>query len=215
MDIPFGGSKPSAPSIQCHSHRSETADAAPDVAANVLARQAWLDHIASIHRSLLREITVRVGCQDAEDVLQEFYLRILRYRPRLAGEASVRSFVSRILRSVVVDHYRNLATQTKVVASLEDFWEIPLVEDGRDTAAGDHLRELVTTLPQQYATLIERIDCKDESRPQVAADLGITANNLAVRLLRARTALRVRARATSLRPLGRGHHGRLATTSPS
>jgi len=209
VDICSGGSQPSAPTIRCRSRRPETANATPNVPANVLARQAWLDHIASIHRSLLREITVRVGHQDAEDVLQEFYLRILRYRPHLAGEASVRSFVYRILRSVVSDHYRELAAQIKVVTSLEDYWELPIAVEGRDSAEGEHLLGLVTALPQQFATLIERIDVNDESRPEVAADLGITTNNLAVRLLRARTALRVRARAISLRD------GRLATTSAS
>jgi len=117
--------------------------------------------------------------------------------------------VYRILRSVVSDHYRELAAQIKVVTSLEDYWELPIAVEGRDSAEGEHLLGLVTALPQQFATLIERIDVNDESRPEVAADLGITTNNLAVRLLRARTALRVRARAISLRD------GRLATTSAS
>lgn len=163
--------------------------------AAALGRQAWLDRVQCIHAYLLRDLTIRLGRQDAEDVLQEFYLRVLRYRPQLDGEASVRSFIYRILRSVVTDHFRRLAVQAKVAASIERHWESPAVEPSGENTAYDHLRSLIGELPYQYATLIERVDINDEPRSEVAANLGITTNNLAVRLLRARSALRSRASA--------------------
>ena len=155
-------------------------------------RFAWIRRVENLHDKLLKDLTERLGRHDAQDVLQEFYLRVLRYRPRLDGDASIRSFINRIVRSVVADHYRARAAQGKVARAIEALWELPEADDPVDAVACDCLRALISDLPPQYGTLIERIDINEESRASVAATLGITSANLAVRLTRARSALRTR-----------------------
>lgn len=155
-------------------------------------RLAWLRRVELLHDELLRSLVKRMGRHDAQDVLQEFYLRILRYRPRLEGEASVRSFIGSILRSVIAEHFRARSADGKLARAIEALWQAPEIDDPVDVAVCDCLRTLIVELPPQYATLIERIDIQEESRTSVAASLGITTNNLAVRLARARSALRKR-----------------------
>jgi RNA polymerase sigma-70 factor (ECF subfamily) len=154
--------------------------------------QEWLRHVEHLHDHLLKDLTARLGRHDAQDVLQEFYLRVLRYRPRLEGEPSTRSFLNRILRSVVADHFRRRAAEGKVASAIAALWEDPATDDPVDATICDCLRGLISDLPTQYATLIERIDINEEPRAAVAATLGITSNNLAVRLTRARSELRAR-----------------------
>jgi len=155
-------------------------------------RLAWIQRVENLHDQLLKDLTARLGRHDAQDVLQEFYLRVLRYRPRLDEDASVRSFINRIIRSVVADHYRARAAQGKVARSIAALWQLPEADDPVDAVACDCLRALITDLPPQYAMLIERIDINEESRVSVAETLGISGANLAVRLTRARSALRTR-----------------------
>jgi RNA polymerase sigma-70 factor (ECF subfamily) len=155
-------------------------------------RLSWIRRVENLHDHLLRDLTERLGRHDAQDVLQEFYLRVLRYRPRLDEGASVRSFINRVIRSVVADHYRARAAQGKVEHLIEALWQIPEADDPVDAVACDCLRALIADLPSQYAMLIERIDINEESRVSVAATLGISVANLAVRLTRARSALRKR-----------------------
>jgi len=121
-------------------------------------RLAWIRRVENLHDQLLQDLTERLGRHDAQDVLQEFYLRVLRYRPRLDEDASVRSFINRIVRSVVADHYRARAAQGKVARSIEALWQLPDTDDPVDAVACDCLRALITDLPPQYAMLIERID---------------------------------------------------------
>lgn len=54
------------------------------------------------------------------------------------------------------------------------------------------LHPLLASLKPDYADLIARVDLRDEPRDQVAASLGISVANLAVRLHRARQSLRQR-----------------------
>ena len=52
------------------------------------------------------------------------------------------------------------------------------------------MRSLLPTLKPEYAAMIERVDLKEQPLSGVAEALGITANNAAVRLHRARIALK-------------------------
>ena len=52
------------------------------------------------------------------------------------------------------------------------------------------LYRLLPTLRPEYAEMIRRVDLEEELRSVAAADLGMTSNNLSVRLYRARQALR-------------------------
>jgi RNA polymerase sigma-70 factor (ECF subfamily) len=49
---------------------------------------------------------------------------------------------------------------------------------------------LLQTLKPDYADVLRRVDLLEQSRGEVAATLGITVNNLTIRLYRARQALR-------------------------
>jgi RNA polymerase sigma factor (sigma-70 family) len=130
-----------------------------------------------------------------EDLLQQSLLKAVERSHELKRSDSAVSWFYRILRNAVVDYYRSHAADRRKVEGLLQ----EMVASGEDqTPALDALRPTVcaclgTLLRQMrpaYADLIRRIDLEGESPAAVAKDLQVTANNLTVRLHRARLALR-------------------------
>lgn len=152
--------------------------------------------LAEDHRDLLNFLKRRLRDPDAaEEVLQRFILRALEHSGDLREVRSVRGWLSRVLASTVVDHQRRAAGLRRR--------EIALATQGEDAFAvepDDELEQvicaclykLLPTLKPDYAQVIWRIDLLEEKRERVAANLGITVNNLTVRTHRARMALRTR-----------------------
>lgn len=130
-----------------------------------------------------------------EDLLQQSLVKAVERGHELNNRDSAVSWFYRILRNAVVDYYRSHAADRRKVAGLLD----ELVTAGEDKMPGlDEVRPtlcaclapLVTQLRPAYADLIRRVDLEGESLAAAARDLNVTSNNLAVRLHRARQALR-------------------------
>lgn len=76
--------------------------------------------------------------------------------------------------------------------SPEFFDDSPAAEAELQAAICACLHELIATIKPDDADLIRRIDLNEEPRAAVAADLGLTPATLALRLHRARNALKQR-----------------------
>ena len=95
----------------------------------------------------------------------------------------------RILRHSIIDLYRRRDVRDRALERLQA--ELP---EQPDAAVGRVLcqcvKRLLPGLPQQYRDVLQRIDLDGASPKEAAAALGLTANNLTVRLHRARQRLR-------------------------
>lgn len=77
--------------------------------------------------------------------------------------------------------------------SSDDLKNFPLVSDAElDEAVCTCLNKLLPTIKPEYAEVVRRVDLLGEARDRVAADLGVTLNNVAVKLHRGRHALKKR-----------------------
>jgi len=129
--------------------------------------------------------------QDAEDVFQDFCVKVLRKHASINGRERLDAWLGITLRHTLTDHYRRRATRNRGAEAfaieakvLEPVWE-DLVGPACSciAAAMDELQ------PAQ-ADLLTRLDLQGESRKSVAAALGISLNSLSVRVHRSRAALR-------------------------
>jgi RNA polymerase sigma factor (sigma-70 family) len=147
-------------------------------------------------RHILGFLQRRLGnTEEAEEVLQAFMLRALERSSDLRDVATVRGWLSRILATMVVDHQRRASRRRRreQVMSPDDMEALPVEADGElDEAACHCLYQLLPTLKPAYAEIIRRVDLQEEPREQVAAALGLSLNNLAVRLHRGRQAMKKR-----------------------
>ena len=132
---------------------------------------------------------------DAEDVLQRFTIRALERASDLRNVRSVRGWLGRILASVIVDHQRQATRRRRreVAMELTDIESVAAPPDREiDGAVCNCLHKLLPTLKPEYAELIWRADLLGEPRDRIAASLGMTLNNVTVRLHRGRQALKRR-----------------------
>ncbi|MES2145238.1 MAG: RNA polymerase sigma factor [Pseudomonadota bacterium] len=147
------------------------------------------------HQHVLSYLQRRLGSSDeARDVMQSFMLRAIEHADAIQDVRTVRGWLSRVLSTSIADHQRGGARrrQRETLMSPTFFDESESAEAELEAAVCACLHELIATLKPDQADLIRRIDLNEEPREEVAADLRLSLATLAVRLHRARTALKKR-----------------------
>lgn len=165
-------------------------------AANKAADAAVRRALVESRRQILNFLQRRLGSSEAaEDVLQAFMLRAIERSTQLRDVRSVRGWLSRILATTIVDHQRRSTRrrQREAVMHPNDIEALEIeADDELDEAVCNCLYKLLPTLKPDYAEVIWRVDLLGEPRDRVAASLGVTLNNVTVRLHRGRQALKKR-----------------------
>lgn len=144
------------------------------------------------HREFLRFLERRVGRRDlAEDILQEAFTRGLDKLETLRDGEAVVPWFYRTLRNATVDYWRRTKAADR---ALEQFaQEIETAEEPPETVRGEVCRcvlRLADTLKPEYADALRRVEVDGVSVKSFAEEQGISPNNAAVRVFRAREALR-------------------------
>lgn len=144
------------------------------------------------HRAFLAFVERRVGDRAlAEDLLQEAFVRGVEKIGALRDDEAATAWFYRMLRNAIVDLRRRQATAHRgldaFAAELGDATEPP--REVHDAVCGCVAR-LAGTLKAEYAEALQRIEVEGVAVKDYAAEVGITASNAAVRVFRAREALR-------------------------
>ena len=127
----------------------------------------------------------------AADVVQDSLLKALKAADQIRDEESAKAWFYRILRRTIIDLYRRRAVREKGLGELERELNAPAEIEEERLACGC-MGRLLPTMTPQYASLIKQIDLNEEAPDDVAANLGITKENLNVRIHRARQQLKQR-----------------------
>jgi len=133
----------------------------------------------------------------AEDLLQQGLLKAIRNDNLSDPKENVVAWFYRILRNVLTDYYRNQAAESRknegFVSDLHFLGEdhVPALDEETKTEICACLKGILPSLKAEYGEILQRIDLESEAVSDVAESLGITPNNLMVRLHRARQALKV------------------------
>ncbi len=150
------------------------------------------------HQDLAGFLPRRLGSrEEAEEVLQRFSVRALDRASDLRDVRTVRGWLGRILATTIVEHQRRAIRHRQREIAMEQealeragYAVVPDLEV--DRVVCDCLYKMLPTLKSDYAEVLWRADLLGEPRDRIAASLGTTLNNLAVRLHRGRQALRTR-----------------------
>ena len=143
------------------------------------------------HREFLRFVSRRTqNLDDAEDVLQDFYLKAIRSARTIKEPGALKGWLAQVLRRTVTDHYRRASVRKTALLRLQVSEDsVVKIDDDAERAVCSCLYRILPTMPSEYAQLIWQVDLLGQPRSKVAKALGISANNLGVRLHRARRAL--------------------------
>lgn len=128
---------------------------------------------------------------DAEDVLQDFYLKVIQNSQTVRNRGSLKAWLAKVLRRTLADHYRKAGIRRRALQRLRvaEGTSMPS-NDEIERAVCECLYRILPALRPQYSQVIWRVDLLGQPRSQVAKSLKISLNNLTVRLHRARHALR-------------------------
>jgi RNA polymerase sigma-70 factor (ECF subfamily) len=151
-----------------------------------------IQRLVDSHRQFLAFLEKRVESRAvAEDILQSAFVRGLERGAAVRDEESIVAWFYRVLRNATIDHYRHRA-------STERAYEGWSKEFGSLETPGEELKQeicqcvsaLVETLKPEYREALRVVDLDDGSLNDLAERSGITSGNAAVRVHRAREALR-------------------------
>ena len=159
---------------------------------NAPKSNSGLRPLASARAELLAFVRRRGTSEaDAEDILQQAFLRAARNLEQLRDPGLLRPWFYRILRRAIADH-RDRGAASEQRARLFAAEQVQVEGQLFDPCSCS--TRIAASLPARYAQLLRRIDVNGEEPAVVARSLQTTTGNIAVRLHRARQALRHRLR---------------------
>jgi len=146
------------------------------------------------HRAFLRYLERRVGDRAlAEDILQEAFAKVVA-RPEQAptAEALVPWFY-RTLRNAAVDQFRRRGAADRAVEAFARELELqPVPTSEMESEICACVSRLAATLKPEYAEALQAIEVAGTPVKAFAEQKGLSSSNAAVRVFRAREALKKR-----------------------
>jgi RNA polymerase sigma factor (sigma-70 family) len=155
-----------------------------DIVATLLANRA----------AFVRYLESRVGDASlAEDILQDAFVKVAE-RPDMApADEGLIPWFYRTLKHAAIDQFRRRAVASRALEAFSR--ELDRHQDPPDALAGEIcacVSRLASTLKPEYRDAVLRVDVAGAAVKDFAVEAGISPGNAAVRLFRARTALRKR-----------------------
>ncbi|TXD36997.1 sigma-70 family RNA polymerase sigma factor [Lujinxingia vulgaris] len=156
--------------------------------SNAALESTLLEH----REQLLGFVRSRVSdAQMAEDILHDSLMKAMGSFDQLDDEDKVVAWFYQILRNAIIDRQRRKKTQEKYVGQYAREAEIRETPEERANVC-QCFRKLIPTLKDEYQEMIETMELGEAETEELAAQLGITPNNLNVRRHRARKQLKGR-----------------------
>lgn len=160
-------------------------------AAGGLSRPV-LDHLLESRRQFLSFIQGRVESREvAEDILQAAFVKGIEKGGALRDEETVVAWFYRLLRNAIIDHYRRRGALERATEALVR--ELETHVEPEESFKGEIcgcVSGLLESLKPEYRDAIRAVDLEEQPLAVLAGRAGITSNNAAVRIHRARDALR-------------------------
>lgn len=141
--------------------------------------------------------------QDAEDLLQETYLRAYKYYDKFQEGTNFKAWLFKILKNTFINRYRKRQRQPfkSSFDEIEDSFEWKLLESPLTTrgatpeeelmvdALDQDVQQALEALPEDYRTAVELADLQGLSYREIADQLGIPLGTVMSRLYRGRRKL--------------------------
>jgi len=154
---------------------------------NTRVNHIWEEY----HQALKSYIKTKVPTeQDAEDILQETFIKIYNNIEKLMDDSKLKPWVYSITRNTIVDYYR----ARHKIESVQ-FSEALITEDTASSFNKDIancLKTMITTLPDNYKQAIILTEFKNFTQKELSEQAGITISGAKSRVQRARYKLKKR-----------------------
>ena len=151
-----------------------------------------IERLLHSRQQLLNFLARRVESKaDAEDILQAAFVRGIERGGSLGDDETVIAWFYRLLRNAVIDHYRHQGSARKVMEEWSE--DLEAIADPNDALKDGICQCMVGLMPElksEYRQALEIVDVGEGSLSELAEQAAITPTNAAVRIHRARKALK-------------------------
>jgi RNA polymerase sigma factor (sigma-70 family) len=148
-----------------------------------------MDRILAHHAKFLNFLTSRMEDKAAaEDILQSAYIKAIEHGSEIRDDESTVAWFYRTLRNAVTDHYRRSSTRTRAHETYSAELPVSFDPEFAETACAC-VGDVIHDLKDEYREAIEQVDLCGVSVESFAQSQQTNANNVSVRLHRARKAV--------------------------
>jgi RNA polymerase sigma-70 factor (ECF subfamily) len=124
---------------------------------------------------------------DAEDLMQDIFIKIQKNLPNLKEEAALKSWLYRLTRNTIIDYYRTRKSPQEltdeIAATLPDK---PCKNDGDINNLSKCLGGVLSDIPEKYREAIKYTQIEGHSQKELAKKLNISLSGAKSRVQRAR-----------------------------
>ena len=144
------------------------------------------------HKHLKLYIIWRIYSKnDADDILQEVFVKIHTNIGKLKEEKKLKSWIYRITRNTIIDYYRK--NKSSLVVSDEYMNNLSYEYEPNDQNLKEIskcIKPLIKSIPKKYQQAIEYTEFQGYTQKQLAEELGITTSWAKSRVQRAKTKIK-------------------------
>ena len=129
--------------------------------------------------------------EDAEDIVQEVYLKLWSIRFRLNRLNNIEAFAMQMIKNRCLNALKSKRNKTNFTVE-ENIFDTEITPERKMELvhASDLIGKIIDTLPEQQKTIILLRDIEAYSFNEIAEITGLTANNIRVNLSRTRKKVR-------------------------
>ncbi len=148
------------------------------------SEQVWQDYHSRLHQFILSRVNYSA---DAEDILQDVFLRIHHHIDTLNDTEHLQAWIYRIARNAIVDHYR----ARRPTETLPPDLQAPETEEAdihREIAGC--LAPMIEALPERYRHALRLTELEGLTQKDLAARAGLSLSGAKSRVQRGRALVR-------------------------
>lgn len=138
------------------------------------------------HRERLHALASRYAPQDAEDIVQDAFVRALQWYPRFRHDATLSTWLHRVVINECISRYRRSRVRQRVDVLRSRHFDTCVRPVSVETI---EVRAALRSLPQQESLVLVLYEVMGHTHDEIAAFLGIPAGTSKWRLHAARRRL--------------------------
>jgi len=170
------------------------------------AQAETVESLVAHHASMVFRIAYSIlrNHHDAEDAVQECFLRVVKFSRKLAGVRNLKTWLARVAWTTALDRRRNLRTRGQRDAEIDalDIRDPAVAVD--EQIAGRQMQQLlqkmVASLPADLRETLELSTVQELTSAEIAEIMQVPENSVRTRLFRARKMLREKLAAREVKP---------------
>ena len=154
-------------------------------------KQRFMPHYRLLYRVAYH---LTVNAQDAEDLLQDIYLKLWQKRDSLTDEAMKESYLVAMMRNLFLDQRRikrlDTSAELNEESSPPDERSLDRQIDSKDEL--QQMEGLISELPERDAKIIQMHLVENRSYEEIEQDTGLSQGNIRIIVMRTKQKLKQR-----------------------